>query len=77
MATETTERAFDELTRGLASGTLSRGKALRVMGAALVGGALASLPGVALADDDCRSFGHRCRRDSQCCSRNCKRRGDD
>src|SRR5919107_1109369 len=39
----------DELTRGLASGTLSRGKALRLMGAALVGGTLASLPGVAWA----------------------------
>jgi hypothetical protein len=77
MATQTTERAFDELTRGLASGTLSRGKALRLMGAALVGGALASVPGTALADDDCRGFGRRCRRDSQCCSRNCVRRGDD
>ena len=77
MATQTTERAFDELTRGLASGTLSRGKALRLMGAALVGGALASVPGTALADDDCRGFGRRCRRDRQCCSKNCVRRGDD
>jgi hypothetical protein len=69
---------FDELARGLADGTLTRGKALRLMGAALVGGALASLPGVALADDDdCRRFGRRCRRDSQCCSKNCVRRGDD
>jgi hypothetical protein len=38
---------------------------------------LASVPGVALADDDCRRFGRRCRRDSQCCSKNCVRRGDD
>src|SRR5918993_5331351 len=43
------ELSLDELSKGLASGTLSRGKALRLMGAALVGGALASIPGVALA----------------------------
>jgi hypothetical protein len=42
MATETTESSFDELTRGLASGTLSRGRALKLMGAALLGGTLAS-----------------------------------
>jgi hypothetical protein len=75
---EAREHSFDELARGLASGTLSRGKALRLMGAALVGGALASLPRVALADDDdCRGFGRRCRRDRQCCSKNFVRRGDD
>jgi hypothetical protein len=67
---------FDDLARGLGDGSITRGKALRLMGAALVGGALASLPGAALADDDCRSFGRRCRRDSQCCSKNCVRRGD-
>jgi hypothetical protein len=39
------EGSFDELAKGLAAGTLSRGKALRLMGAALVGGALASVPG--------------------------------
>ena len=66
-----------QLARGLASGTLSRGKALRLMAAALLGAALASFPGVALADDDCRRLGRECRRDSQCCSRNCVRRGDD
>ena len=49
MATETTERSFDELASGLARGTLSRGKALRLLGAALVGGAFASIPGVAWA----------------------------
>jgi hypothetical protein len=32
---------FDELARGLASGELSRRKALKLMGAALVGGTLA------------------------------------
>jgi hypothetical protein len=37
MSAEAREHSFDELTRGLASGTLSRGKVLRLMGAALVG----------------------------------------
>ncbi len=41
--------SIDELAKGLAAGTVSRRKALRLMGAALVGGALASIPGVALA----------------------------
>src|SRR5688572_1598864 len=76
MATGTTESSFDELAKGLASGTLSRGKAIRWMGGALLGAALASVPGVAWADD-CRRLGRECRRDSQCCSRNCIRRGDD
>jgi hypothetical protein len=73
---QTTNRTFDELAKGLASGTLSRGKAIRWMGGALLGAALASFPGVAWAND-CRRLGRECRRDSQCCSRNCVRRGDD
>jgi hypothetical protein len=47
MSPEPRDHSFDELTRGLASGTLSRGKALKLMGAALVGGTLASIPGIA------------------------------
>jgi len=39
---ETANRTFDELTRGLASGTLSRSKALKLMGAAILGGTLAA-----------------------------------
>jgi hypothetical protein len=70
------ELSFDELAKGLATGTLSRGKAIRWMGGALLGAALASVPGVAWADD-CRRLGRECRRDSQCCSKNCIRRGDD
>ena len=70
------ELSLDELAKGLASGTLSRGKAIRWMGGALLGAALASVPGVAWAND-CRRLGRECRRDSQCCSRNCIRRGDD
>jgi hypothetical protein len=41
--------SFDDLAMGLAEGTLSRRKALRLMGAALAGGMLASVPGVAWA----------------------------
>jgi hypothetical protein len=70
------ELSLDELAKGLATGTLSRGKAIRWMGGALLGAALSSVPGVAWADD-CRRLGRECRRDSQCCSRNCVRRGDD
>src|ERR671921_1051794 len=76
MARGTTESSLDELAKGLANGTLSRGKALRWMGGALLGAALASVPGVAWADD-CRRLGRECRRDSQCCSKNCVGRGDD
>jgi hypothetical protein len=47
------EHSLDELARGLADGTISRGKAIRWMGGALVGAALASVPGVAWARDRC------------------------
>jgi len=49
MPERTRERSFDELAKGLAGGTVSRRKAIRLMGAALVGGALASVPGAAWA----------------------------
>ena len=73
MRGETTNRTFDELAGGLARGTLTRGKALRLMGAALVGSALASLGigGVAGADNLCKPAEKKCRKDAQCCSRNC------
>ncbi len=41
------EGSFYELAKGLPSGNFSRGTALRIMGAALVGGALAAFPGAA------------------------------
>jgi hypothetical protein len=69
MSPEGRDHSFDELTRGLASGTLSRGKALRLMGAALVGGALASIPGIALAKP--KPAGAKCNHDHQCASGNC------
>jgi hypothetical protein len=63
------EGFFDELARGLADGSLTRGKALRLMGAALVGGTLASL-GIREAGADppgCKRLGKNCTRDTQCC----------
>ena len=63
------EGFFDELARGLADGSLTRGKALRLMGAALVGGTLGSL-GIGEAGADppgCKRIGKHCTRDPQCC----------
>ena len=45
----TVEYSFDELALGLASGTISRRKALKWMGGALLGGALVSIPSLAWA----------------------------
>ena len=36
--TSTGEHSFDELTKGLAEGTISRGRALKLIGASLLGG---------------------------------------
>src|SRR5918997_3574135 len=73
MARQTRERSFDELARGLASGSISRGRALRLMGAALVGGTLGSfgIGGVAVAAKACKPAGQKCSKDKQCCSANC------
>src|SRR5215216_7629958 len=57
---QTTNHSFDELARALASGSLSRGKALRLMGGLLVGSALGSVPGVAWAADRCSEGQTRC-----------------
>jgi hypothetical protein len=80
MSPEARERSFDDLARGLASGNVTRGKALRLMGAALVGSALTSLGmgGVAAADDsgvDCKRNGKKCKKNSQCCSGICTSSG--
>jgi hypothetical protein len=74
---ETSNRYFDELASGLASDSISRGRALKLMGAALVGGTLASL-GIreaAAAPPDCTPNGKNCKRDKQCCSGNCSNSG--
>jgi hypothetical protein len=77
---QTTNRYFDELASGLASGSISRGRALRLMGAALVGGTIGSLGirGAFAADqddqgenEDCKAEGKKCRRNGQCCSGRC------
>jgi hypothetical protein len=74
MSPEARERSFDALATGLASGSISRGRALRLMGAALVGGTLTSLGlgGVAAADPPgCKRNGKKCKGNDQCCSGNC------
>jgi hypothetical protein len=43
------DHSLDSLARDLANGSISRRKALRLMGGVLLGGTLASIPGVALA----------------------------
>jgi hypothetical protein len=72
--------SFDELAVGLSSGTLSRGKALKLVGAALVGGLLASLPGIAqAAPEACQPLRKECGRncctlDAVCCGKGAKAR---
>ena len=73
MSQDTSNHSFDDLARGLASGSITRGKALRLMGAALVGGTLASL-GIGEAGADpigCKRNGKHCTRNNQCCSEVC------
>ena len=69
MGTEdhTGEHSIDELARGLASGSVSRRKALRLMGGVLVGTALASVPGIALTERAAEAA-DACRRASACCT---------
>jgi hypothetical protein len=43
------DHSLDDLAKGLANGDVSRRKALRLIGGALLGGVWASIPGVALA----------------------------
>jgi hypothetical protein len=62
MRGEARGRAFDALASEMASDTLSRGKALRLIGAALVGGVLAYGPRVTAAQ------GEVCSSASGCCS---------
>jgi hypothetical protein len=76
MARQMTESSFDELTRGLASGSISRAKALKLMGATLVGGALGSLRigEASAAPIGCKRKGKHCTKDAQCCSGRCVNR---
>jgi hypothetical protein len=67
----------DELARGLADGSVTRCKVLRLMGAVLVGSTLASLGmGEATAappgsPPGCKRNGKTCTKGKQCCSGNC------
>ena len=67
---------FDDLARGLADGSITRGKALRLMGAAVVGGTLGSLgiSGEAAAAPKCKPVGKHCNGATECCSGNCSSR---
>jgi len=67
------ESIFDELARGLADGSVTRAKALKLMGAALVGGTLGSvgIGEAAAAPGGCKRNGKKCKKDTQCCSGNC------
>src|SRR5215212_5608996 len=63
--------SFDELAIGLSSGSVSRRKALKLMGAALLGGTLGALGGVAAGDELCKPDGKKCKKNAQCCSGTC------
>jgi hypothetical protein len=65
------ESFFDDLARGLADGSLTRGKAIRLMGAAVVGGTLGSLGIREAGADQCKRTEKACKKNSQCCSGNC------
>jgi hypothetical protein len=69
---QTTNRTFDELAREMASGSISRGKSLKLMGAALLGGTLASLGMGEASAHVCQPDGNACKKDAQCCSGTCE-----
>jgi len=82
MSPEARERSFDELASGLASGTLSRGKALRLMAAALLGGALSFTPKVAEALPQAIHNPHKCNSaggctEGSCCGGTCCGQGEE
>jgi hypothetical protein len=65
----TEEHSFDSLARGLASGNVSRRKALRLLGGILAGTVLASVPGIALTQRAAEAAPVRpCRNASACCA---------
>ena len=55
----TSEYSLDELAKGLATGSFSRGQALRWMGRALLGGVLASHPWGSLRSSQTRPYRRR------------------
>ena len=74
----TSELSFDNLARGLASGAFSRRQAMRLLGGAVVGSALAMIPGAATAapkGPQCKPLHDKCTTNVQCCSRFCDKGG--
>jgi hypothetical protein len=71
MSPEARDHSLDELASGLASGTLSRGKALRLMAAALLGGALSFTPKVAEALPQAVQNPHKCNSKGECATGSC------
>jgi hypothetical protein len=85
------DHSLDALAKGLANGSVSRRKALKLMGSALIGGLLAAVPGVALADHKpghgsggggggdagpkCKPLDSKCATNQDCCSRYCDKNG--
>lgn len=60
----TEEFSFDELAKGLASGRISRSRALKLVGAAILGGGvLTLLPGVAAGQVEAEAAGEGCPED--------------
>jgi hypothetical protein len=64
----TPEHSLDELARGLANGSVSRRKALKLMGGILAGSVLASVPGIAFAQPTAEAIVRACRNASACCT---------
>ncbi len=62
MSPEARERSFDELARGLASGNISRGQAIRWAGYSVLGAALSSVGFADTAEALTRRQRRRCRR---------------
>jgi hypothetical protein len=63
----TGEHSLDELARGLASGAVSRRKALGVLGNILAGTLLASVPGIGLGQRAAEAVVDACKNVSACC----------
>jgi hypothetical protein len=64
----TAEHSLDQLARGLANGSVSRRKALRLMGGILAGTVLGSVPGIALTQRAAEAALRSCRDASACCA---------
>jgi hypothetical protein len=65
------QERFDEVAHNLATGRISRGRALRVLAATALGavlGGTGTLAGAGPAEAACARVGRRCRKSRDCCS---------